>query len=504
MIKKTCTFTGTKNNGHTVERKQIIEIYKQGPEAVVNLVNGIIEAFSKEIAGLKETIARQDVRIKDLEDKLSKNSSNSSKPPSSDGFKKVIKSNRKKTHRKQGGQSGHKGHKLEMVDNPDTTKKIELKVCEHCKTDLKYSDKIETRRQVFDIPKISRKVIEYRTYSTECPCCGKSTSSKFPDGVNRPVQYGENIRALVVYLSQYQLIPYERTTEFLTDLFQFPISQGTLYNILNECYNNLEKVEKSIVQKIKEKSVVHFDESGGYCEKIRQWFHVVSTEYLTFYSIHRNRGTKAIDDIGILPELKGIAVHDCYSSYFKYDKRHILCNPHLLRELKFLYEECKQPWAEEMEKLILEIKEEVDNKKLKGKNSIPNWKKDLFYYLYDSIVKAGLKKYPQNKGQSNIRGRKKQTKSRRLLIRLEKWKFAYLGFMEDFTIPFDNNLSERDIRMLKLQQKISGCFRSIKGAQFFCRIRGYISTARKNGKNVYQALIDSFFLNENLLTKFAE
>ena len=465
-----------------MEREKIIEIYNQGPDAVVELVQGLISGFSKKIEQLES-------RILELEKQISKNSSNSSKPTSTDGFKKPIKNSRKKTRRKSGGQKGHQGNRLEMVANPDKIIPITVDTCKSCGLDLKSKTKNQTRRQVFDIPPLDIFVTEYLTESITCPCCKTLNKTEFPDNVKRPTQYGNNFKSLIVYLNQYQLIPYDRTVQFVKDIFGHSFSQGTVYNIVKGCYDNLQDTEEIIKEKIFNSSVVHFDESGGYCNKVRDWFHVASTNLLTYFSFHENRGSKAMTQMNILPEFKGKAVHDFYSSYFTFDVEHILCNAHLLRELKFLHEEEKQSWALDLEKLILKIKHDVDKEIEKDENiGLSKYKQNKYNDRFDEIILNGLSLNPKNKGQPGKRGRIAQSTARNLLDRLTNWKMSYLEFMTDFSIPFDNNLAERDIRMVKLQQKISGTFRSRKGADFFCRIRGYLSTARKNNIEIFQAL----------------
>ena len=465
-----------------MEREKIIEIYNQGPDAVVDLVQSLILDFRKQI-GQHET------RIVELEKQISKNSSNSSKPPSTDGFKKTVKNSRKKTERKPGGQKGHKANSLKMVEKPDKIISISVDTCKSCGLDLKSQKKKQTKRQVFDIPPLDIIVTEYITESITCPCCKTHNSTKFPDNVKRPTQYGNNFKSLIIYLNQYQLIPYDRTVEFVKDIFGHSFSQGTIYNIIKSAYNNLQATEEIIKEKITNSPVVHFDESGGYCNKVRDWFHVASTDVLSYFSFHEKRGSKAMNEMNILPGFKGKAVHDFYSSYFTFDVKHILCNAHLLRELKFLHEEENQNWALDMEKLIIKIKHDVDRTTEKTENnSLSEYKQNKYNNCFDKIISEGLSLNPKNKGQPGKRGRIAQSTARNLLERLKKWKRSYLAFMTDFSIPFDNNQAERDIRMIKLQQKISGTFRSKKGADFFCRIRGYISTARKNDIEIFQAL----------------
>lgn len=478
-----------------MEREEIIKIYNQGVDAVVELVQGLITGFNEKIEPLE-------TRISELEKQISKNSSNSSKPPSTDGFKKTIKNNRGKSNKKSGGQKGHQGHKLEMVENPDEIIPITVENCKNCGLDLKTQNKKQTKRQVFDIPPLDIFVTEYLTESITCPCCKTLNNTEFPEHVKRPTQYGANFKSLIVYLNQYQFIPYDRTVQFVSDIFNHSFSQGTVYNIIKDCYNNLKSTEEIIKEKILNSPVVHFDESGGYCDKIRDWFHVASTTTLTYFGFHKNRGRKAMNEMNIIPSFKGKAVHDFYPSYFTYDMEHILCNAHLLRELKFLHEEENHKWAFDLEKLILQIKQDVDKEKENPyKNCLSKYKQNKYNEQFDKIISTGLSKNPKNKGRPGKRGRKAQSTARNLLDRLEEWKASYLGFMTDFSIPFDNNLAERDIRMLKLQQKISGTFRSKKGADFFCRIRGYISTARKNNIDIFQAIRIAFTGNPETIVE---
>ena len=472
-----------------MNREDILKLIKSNPEAVADL---LLFSF-QQIEELKKIIQEQNERIQELERKLAKDSNNSSKPPSTDGFKKKRKSNRGKSKRSPGGQKGHNGQTLQLVDNPDNVKIDKISNCIHCGHRFNKDQKRIKRRQEIEIPPIELEVIEYQIEEGECPCCGKVTSGIFPEHITKAIQYGQRFRSFMVYLSQYQLIPYERTVELCNDLFNYSFSKGTLFNFIKECYNKLKYPEAEIKNIITQSYVVNFDESGGYCNGSRGWFHVASTESLTFFSFHEKRGREAMDEIGILPNFTGIAVHDFYASYLKYKSAHALCNGHLLRELKFLHEEEGQMWALKLKDLIEEINDKVNSYKEIGKrNSLIPSKLISFEIEYEKIIKAGLRKNPRNKGKPGKRGRPKQNDARKLLERLSKWKKSYLAFMYDFNIPFDNNQAERDIRMLKVQQKISGCFRSEFGAKFFCRIRGYISTVRKNNQNVLEALVMAF------------
>jgi transposase len=467
-----------------LNREAILAIYEKGPEAVVELVENLIATFAEHISHLEG-------RIKYLEDQIAKDSHNSSKPPSSDGFRKKPKSQRRKGGRKAGGQNGHKGTTLEMVSNPDHILVHSVDHCVHCGhslTDIAVS--AVEKRQVFDIPPLQLQVTEHQAELKICPCCLKPSKAAFPEAVNSPAQYGTRIKALVVYLMNYQLIPYERCKAFFNDLFSHPLAVGTLSAAHQTCYDALGGVEDRIKQLLLQSSLIHCDETGYYVTKHRYWLHVAASKFLTLYKAHFNRGQKAMDEMGILPYYQGTAIHDYYSSYYHYPCRHALCNAHHLRDLTFLHEQHQQQWAGQMLKLLLEIKQAVDLAK-PGAQALEPQTLRCFEDRYKVIIKEGLKECLPHSPPVELtkkRGRKKQSKSKNLLDRFKDRQEEILAFMYDFNIPFDNNLAERDLRMMKVQQKISGCFRTETGADIFCRIRSYISTARKQGVNVIQAI----------------
>jgi transposase len=434
-----------------------------------------------------------EIRMKELEDKLSKNSQNSSKPPSSDGFSKPVpKSQRQRSGRKPGGQPGHKGHTLELVEDPDYVEGHGVESCQGCGHSLKSVrvSRIE-RRQVFDIPKPTLEVIEHRGEIKECPHCGVETCATFPKGVTSVTQYGRRIQALSVYMSQYQFVPVNRLSSFFEDVFDHRVSHGTLMRASRECHEALASYEAGVTAELADVPLAHFDETGHYVKKNRQWLHSCSTESLTHYTSHAKRGHEAMDDIGILPVFRGRAIHDGWQSYFRYEQcRHGLCNAHHFRELTFLEEELGQKWAKKMRKLLDEIHKTVEERKEQGGGRLSGKTIKRFEDRYNRIVRNGFKDNPPPK-REHARGRVKQGAARNLLLRLEKYRTEVLAFMYDFRVPFTNNLAERDVRMAKIQQKISGAFRTQQGADVFCRIRGYISTARKNSVNVMKAIIDA-------------
>ncbi len=467
-------------------RDQIIALYQAGPEAVVSL----IEYLQDEMDSLSS-------RLHALEVQNKTNSRNSSKPPSSDGMKKPPKQTRKPTGKKPGGQKGHTGTTLKMVETPDRIIEHEVDFCTHCGKDLSASPAIDTqRRQVFDIPPICVEVTEHRTETKRCSCCGELIEGQFPPEVTHPTQYGPRLKAISLYLKNYALLPYERTAELFEDLFGTPISVGTLTSINRRGGERVEEVGERIKEALRSESVAHFDETGmRVCGKLN-WLHVASSEKLTSYQVHPKRGGKAMEVMGILPFFKGTAVHDGWKSYFAYGCAHSLCNAHHLRELTCIHEEYGQEWAGGMIDFLLEVKARRENSE---RQNFSESELEEFEKRYRSLVRKGLDANPSPERQKEKRrGRVKKSKPRNLLERLQNHEKATLAFMYDFSVPFDNNRGERDIRMMKVQQKVSGTFRSEDGAQWFCALRSYISTARKHGYNVMSTLQD-IFTDEKLL-----
>ena len=467
---------------------EIRAIYEKGPDAVIALIRDLFKGFELQIAVFE-------ARIRELESRINTNSRNSGKPPSSDGPART-KSQRKKSGKKSGAQKGHPGHTLEMTSKPDKVEMHRVTQCQHCGASLPGRTESFERRQVVDTPPLKLEVTEHQAEQKTCPVCGVCNKASFPEGVNRPVQYGPLIKAMAVYMNQYQLIPYDRVEELFKDLFGQPFSEGSLFTANKICCEALEGAEQEIKRQLLSSPVINCDETGARVEGKTQWLHTVSTPKLTCYSIHKKRGSEAMGEMGILPFYTGIAKHDFWKAYFKYIRcAHSLCNDHHLRELTWVVDNENQTWAGQMKDLLLDALAAVNEAKDNSKTRLELEQLVDFESRCSRLIALGYEENPcfevWNPELKCKRGRPKKTKARNLLERLDKHRTETLNFMYDFRIPFGNNQAERDIRMTKVQQKISGGFRSLQGAKIFCRIRGYISTVKKNSIPVLGAIRDA-------------
>lgn len=482
---------------HRIDRDELLALYGQGEEAVIGLVEGLVERISQ-----------LEARLEVLEAQVSKTSRNSSKPPSGDGFKKRTKSLRGKSDKSSGGQGSHPGSTLEWSTEVNHVVKHPVSECQGCGASLE-AEPIEREllRQVYDLPPLALEVTEHRVEVKCCPQCGEQSEGEFPSPVTNVVQYGPRLKGVIVYLMEGQLLPSNRTCELLEEVLGAKVSEGTLYNVREQCFEQLEPITQEIQAAILDAEVVHFDETGLRVNGKLWWLHVACTSGLTYYFVHGKRGQQAMDEMGILPEFDGKALHDGWKSYLGYDCEHFLCNAHHLRELQFVQDCYEQPWAFQMSLLLVTILRQVQAAQAEGHTALSELQLQAFEARYQAILEQGLAANPPLTPPPDApqkRGRPKQSPPRNLLLRLQSKQASVLGFMQDFSVPFDNNQAERDIRMTKLKQKISGCFRSEDGAHRFARIRGYLSTLRKQGQDVLDALIALFSGNPKPLLSQAE
>jgi len=469
-------------------REEILAVYEAGPDAVVALVQSLCAQFEAQVQALNE-------RVRELEIRLAKDSHNSHKPPSSDGptFRRPArKSLRQPSGKKPGGQSGHVGRTRLQAEVPDEVHFYAPDSCAHCGDDLQgVAPCAAQRRQVVDLPSLRLHVSEHQAQSKCCPGCGHTTRAAFPQGVSEPVQYGPGVLGLGLYLQVYQLLPYGRAAGLIGDLFGQAPSQGTLARALAQAHERLEPVEQQIHAGLRRSPSVHFDETGLRIASLRQWAHSAGTKTLTLYRAHPKRGREAIDAMGVLPGYEGVSIHDAYTSYLSYPGRHALCNAHLLRDLVAVEEETQAAWAASMRGLLLEIKEAATQARASHAAQLEPALIESFRVRYDTLLHQGHAAHPPSPPTGRA-GRRKQSPAHNLVLRLQKHADEVLAFMYDVEVPFDNNLAERDLRMLKTQQKISGGFRSRGGADVFCRIRSYISTVRKQCLPLLEALRSVF------------
>jgi transposase len=449
-------------------------------DATLQKVERLLEQEQGLSPALKSAIELLLVMVALLVNRLNLNSRNSSKPPASDPNRE--RKRKPKANNPRGGQHGHIGTTLRKVDDPD---QIEvLTVDRRMLPRGRYTERGFESRQVIDID-ISRFVTEYRAQILEDQQ-GNRFVAEFPEQVTRPVQYGTTVKTNAVYMSQFQLIPYQRIQDHFVEQMQIPISAGSLYNFNREAFEWLEHFETVAKNKLAHSDLMHADETGINVDGDRLWLHCASNDLWTFFYPHQKRGGEALDEMGILPRFGGILCHDHWKPYYQYDCTHALCNAHHLRELERAWEQDGQRWAKQMKSLLEEINEAVT---AAGGVLRPD-EAGRYKKRYRSLLRKAERECPppDEAQRDGRRGRLKRSKSRNLLERLRDYQADVLRFMEVENVPFTNNQGENDIRMTKVQQKISGCFRSLEGAKIFCRIRSYLSTCRKHKVSATRAL----------------
>lgn len=442
-----------------------------------------------------------------LQARLGQNPRNSSRPPSSEGYgKPAPRSQRRASGRRPGGQDGAPGTTLRQVAEPDRGVEHAPAVCRGCGAGLAAAPVVSSEaRQVFDLPPIALQVVEHRLQHRRCGCGTVTMAGPVdgvPAGVGAPAQYGPGVRAVATYLAGAQHLPLARTADTLADLLGAPVSVGTVAAMLQQAAAGLGPFTEAVRGQLAASPVVHFDETGLRVDGALAWVHSASTGTLTQVTVHPRRGIVAMQAAGVLPDLDGVAVHDGWKPYRHYDRdpvtgrgvRHGLCNAHHLRELTAVTEAAtqdgtpaaagsadSQDWASAMSRLLVEIHHTVRSGSDHGASALSAALLATYQTRYDAIITAGHSQNPATAGRRN-------SKAANLLARLDTQRVDVLRFATDWSVPFDNNLAERDIRMVKIRQKISGCLRTTTGAEAFCALRSYLSTARKQGHNALDVL----------------
>jgi len=450
-----------------------------------------IEALSLEVSNLK--LENQVLRLEnqELKNRLGLNSNNSSKPPSSDGYNKPQpKSRRTKSEKKAGAQKGHGGKGLELNLPVSKTVIHKADICTCGMSLSEITGKIIGGANVADIPPMEPTLTKHLVVQTICPICGKVHTGKLPDNVHPGQQYGENIKVLAAILLNFGYVSIDRVHGIFNDFFNIPISTGTICGVQKDFANKSDAVYSFIKNQLLNTPVVNADETGIRIASKTWWAHNLSNNKLTYVEPHKNRGGIAIEAIGIIPKLKNsVLIHDCWSSYFKYEGcLHGLCNIHLVREMTAITEHYGQVWSRKMQDLIFEIKSKKDLSISKGEVSFSQEILDDYCKKYNEIIKIGMSENPVVVKTDSKRGRPKKSKPLLLLERLIKYKNEVLHFARNFVVPFGNNQAEQDVRMIKVKQKISGSFRTTEGAYDFFKLYSIISTGRKNGDTATSVL----------------
>lgn len=464
-------------------------------------------SLSEQVAELTATVKELNQTIRELKEQLNKNSKNSSKPPSSDGLKKPAvnknKSLRESSGKKQGAQEGHDGVHLSVISEPDHIKDHMHSDCGVCPYRAKCLSKAcikETRHEidaVVNVDVTAHNLIEVR----ECPLHGGVKTGAFPENIKATVQYGKNLQAMVVAFNTVGAVSINRTHEILSSVFNIPLATGTIKNMVTRCAESLKDTYERIRLKMIMLGLIHCDETGSRVDGKTCWVHVASDQDYTYLTINQKRGQIGMDAAGVLPHAHGIIVHDCWGSYWKYqDVTHAICCAHLLRELNGVIENHpEQTWAVRFKKLLLDMKKAREKALLSGKEEASYYHRHKYDMEYDAIIKTAYEENPFPETPANKRGRKKKSKVLNLICRLDHYKESVCLFINNLCVPFDNNQAERDLRMVKVKTKVSGCFRSEEGAQEYLTIMSYIGSARKHGINAFTAIREALNGNPDII-----
>lgn len=473
-----------------MKRKKVVSLTKD--EMIKQLLQQV-DSLTATVNAQTQLIAQLNQTIQELKEQINKNSKNSSKPPSSDGFKKPApKSLRKPSGKKAGGQEGHPGTHLAVITEPDETIKHMPSACEGCPhyEMCKGTACAAEKRHVIDAV-VTVNIIEHQ--SLEIPVCmlhGNTRKGEFPANVTAAVQYGENLQALTVALNTVGAVSINRIHEILSGVFNIPIATGTISNMVKRCAGCVASPVGMIKQKMIDSGLGHFDETGTRVDKRLWWVHNASNCEYTYLDISTKRGFAGMGQCGVLTGFQGIAVHDCWAPYWNYpDIQHAVCCAHLLRELTGISENhSEQTWASAFIELLLQMKKAKEKAEEAGKETLSRYYYRKFDKKYEELIKLARQENPLPEITEKKRGRKKKGKILALVERLAKYKASVCLFIKNFAVPFDNNQAERDLRMIKVKTKVSGCFRSEEGAREYLKIMSYVGTARKQGYNAYEAI----------------
>jgi transposase len=445
---------------------------------------------------MQEQIAALQQMVVQLQSRLNMNSRNSSKPPSSDGLNKPApKSLRIAGQKPTGGQKGHPGRTLSQSTEPDTIVVHDVpKQCQACQRKLPFAYVGETR-QVFDLPVLQFEVTEHHAMQAICSC-GHVHTAQFPASVNAPVQYGPRAQAAMVHLNLNHAVSVQRTAELMKDFFDLPVSQASVIKATKTGANILQPTVQTIGQGIVRSAVAHADESGLRVARTLHWLHVLASDTLTWMGCHPKRGGEAFESLALLQQFKGVLVHDGWLPYKALECQHALCNQHHLRELTYLLEEQGQAWAGDMIELLTHANH-FDNLNCANGQS-PNYRSQKYQAgvrelreLYGAILAQADVNHPVVPSTGK-RGRPKQSKATNLIGRLRDYSDDVWRFMTQSNVPFTNNLAEQTVRMPKVKQKVSGCFRTPEGAATYCVIRSYCATMHRLGANIFESLVSAF------------
>lgn len=463
-------------------------------------LRGLVAALTKQNEELLAQVASANAQIAVLTeciedlleqlDKKNKNSRNSSKPPSSDGYSKPApKSLKKSSGKKPGGQQGHKGSSMKILRKPDEIVPHYPAACLNCPNRALCQMRVAERRYEEDIL-IRTHIVEH--HQMEC-CCPRQENKKlrgeFPAHIKATKQYGNNLIALASALSTVGMVSIDRIQKLLSNVFQISISTGTIQNRLRSLHELVKLPVKYIRHQVSQLPLLHCDETGLRVSKKLRWLHCMCGEGWVYYALHDKRGREAMEEIGIIPGYRGIMLHDCWKPYFTYDKaEHALCCAHFLRELVYADEVKHQKWAKPLEDLLYEMLNERKRLLELGKSCFSKEQTEVYSSRYDALVAQGLEANPLQERRKGQMGAPKKGEMRSLLERLRDRKHQILRFVEDWNVPFTNNTAEQAIRLYKVKEKVSGCFRTKQGAEEYADIMSYTNTAHKHGVGFFDAI----------------